>query len=102
MANTAENKRPMIDAKVYRRILRFLNAARRPEDLMQRPSRETPLHDGRLVDGVHDDELVNESKRIALLDKELAKRVLQEREKISPIYGFQQWKKGHVAEVILG
>ena len=80
---------PEIGLKVHRRILHFLNAARRPEDLLQRPIREIPLHDGRLMEGVHEDELVKESKRIPLLDKELAKRVLQEREKISPIYGFQ-------------
>jgi len=90
----AQINQPMIDVKVHRRILRFLNAARRPEDLMQRPIREIPLHDGMLMKGVHkdehEDELVKESKRIPLLlDKELAKRVFQEREDISPIYGFQ-------------
>ena len=84
---------PEIEITVHRRMLRFLNAARRPEDLMQRPIREIPLHDGMLMKGVHkdehEDESIKESKRIPLLDKELAKRVLQEREKISPIYGFQ-------------
>lgn len=94
MRNTDQNKEPKINVKVHRRILRFLNGARRPEDLMQRPIREIPLHDGMLMKGVHqdehEDELVKESKRIPLLpDKELAKRVLHEREKISPIYGFQ-------------
>lgn len=102
MANTTQNKYPMIDFKVHRRILRFLNAARRPEDLMQAPIGKIRPHDGRLIDGIHEDESVQASKRMRLFDKALAKRVLQEREKISPIYGFQQWKKGHVAEVILG
>ena len=84
----------IIDPKIHRRILRFLNAARRPEDLMHRPIREIPLYDGMLMKGVHkdepEDELVKESKRIPLLlDKELAKRVFEEREEISPIYGFK-------------
>ena len=89
MANTAQNKQPMIDVKIHRRILRFLNAARRPEDLLQRPRRDIPLRDDRLMKGVHEDEPEEESKRLPLLDKELAKSVLQERENISPIYGFQ-------------
>lgn len=100
MLNTDQNKEPMINVKVHRRILRFLNAARRPEDLLQRPRRDIPLRDDRMIDGVHEDESVKESKRIPLLDKELANRVLQEKEKISPIH--LRWKKGHVAEVILG
>ncbi len=85
----AQIKQPTIEPKVHRRILRFLNAARRPEDLMQRPRREIPLRDDRLMHGVHEDESAKELKREPLLDKELAKRVFAEREKISPIYGFQ-------------
>ena len=123
MENKTQNKELKIDVKVHRRILRFLNAARRPGDLMQRPIRDIPLYDGRLMEGVHEDESVKESKRIPLFDQELAKRVLQEKEKISPIYGFQHirqlleieesgyhprsspnlipWKKALVAEVFL-
>jgi hypothetical protein len=100
MANTSDDKHPKINVKVHRRILRCLKAARRPADLLQRPRQDIPLHDDRLMDGVHEDESVKESKRIPLLDKELAKRVLQEKEKISPIH--LRWKKGHVAEVIFG
>ena len=54
MLNTDQNKEPMINVKVHRRILRFLNAARRPEDLLQRPRRDIRLHDDRLMDGVHE------------------------------------------------
>ncbi|MEP7231621.1 MAG: DNRLRE domain-containing protein [Ginsengibacter sp.] len=68
MANTTQNKQPMVDVKVHRRILHFLNAARRPEGLQQRPLREIPLNVGTLMDGVHEDESVKESKRISLLD----------------------------------
>lgn len=93
MPNTDRNKEPMINVKVHRRILRFLNAARRPDDLLQRPRRDIPLHDDRMMEGVHEDESVKESKRIPLLDKELAKRVLQEKEKISPIYGFRHLRQ---------
>ncbi len=36
----AQIKQPVIDVKVHRRVLRFLNAARRPEDLMVQPQKE--------------------------------------------------------------
>lgn len=84
-----QNIHPGIDVKRHRRILRFLNAAHRPRDLMQRPIRDIPLYDGRLMEGVHEHEPEEEPKRIPLFDKDMAARVLQERETISPIYGFR-------------
>ena len=89
----AQTKQPVIDVKVHRRILRFLNAARRPEDLMVPPQKEIPLIHERFRHGnegaIHADEHREESiKSDPLLDRELAKRVFEEREKISPIYGF--------------
>ncbi len=41
-----------IELKTHRRILRFLNAARRPEVLMQRPRREIPFIDDMVMHGV--------------------------------------------------
>ena len=40
----AQIKQPTIEPKVHRRVLNFLNAARRPEDLMVPPQKEVP-HD---------------------------------------------------------
>jgi hypothetical protein len=89
----AHVKQPMIDVKVHRRILRFLNAARRPEDLMAPPRKEIPLIRERFMHGnegaAHADEHRENLKGKHLLDRELAKGVFEEREKISPIYGFQ-------------
>src|SRR5438128_1551088 len=89
-----QTKQPIIDSKVHRRILGFLNAARRPEDLMVPPQNDFPLFDERIMHGneeaVHEDEHREEpAKKEELLDRELAKCVLEERERISPLYGFQ-------------
>lgn len=94
----AQTKQPVIDVKVHRRVLRFLNAARRPEDLMVPPQKEIPLIDERVMFGhegaMHADEHREEEvKGKHLLDRELAKRVFEEREKISPLYGFQHIKQ---------
>lgn len=85
-----------IELKTHRRILRFLNAARRPEDLMQRPRREIPFIDEQEMHGVraHDAERglraprSQELRREPLLDLELATCVLEARERIGPIRGF--------------
>ncbi len=45
----AQTKQPVIDVKVHRRVLGFLNAARRPEDLMVPPQKETTLIDERIM-----------------------------------------------------
>lgn len=85
---------PNLEPKVHRRILRFLNAARRPEDLMVPPQKEIPLIHENFRHGnegaVHADE--HREKKVKgrhLFDRELAKCVFEERERISPIYGFQ-------------
>lgn len=90
----AQDKQPILDGKVHRRILSFLNAARRPEDLMVPPPHDIPLMDERIMhgneEGIHEDEHREEpAKKEQLLDWELAKCVLEEREHISPLYGFQ-------------
>ena len=85
---------PDIETEVHRRILRFLNAARRPEDLMAPPKVEKiQVIDDHVLDDAIEDHVrevrVRDIGREPLLDKELAERVFEEREKISPIYGFQ-------------
>ena len=87
-------KQPMLNANVHRRILGFLNAARRPEELMVPPPNEVALIDLRVMDGneeaIHADEHRKEAlKALPLLDRKLAKCVLEVREQISPLYGFQ-------------
>ena len=84
-------KQPMLDANVHRRVLGFLNAARRPEDLMVPPRTEVALIDGRVMHGNEDAEEHREGtpKAPRLLARELAKCVLEARERISPLYGFQ-------------
>lgn len=84
----------MIDVKVHRRVLGFLNAARRPEDLMVPPDRDIPLVDQRVMHGDEEALHADEHRQVAakvkhLLDWDLAKGVLEERERISPLYGFQ-------------
>ena len=84
-------KQPMLDANVHRRVLGFLNAARRPEDLMVPPRTEVALIDGRVMHGNEDadEHRKGAPKGPRLLDRELAKCVLEARERISPLYGFQ-------------
>ena len=84
-------KQPMLDGNVHRRILGFLNAARRPEDLMAPPQTEVALIDERVMQGNEDaDEHRQETpKATRLLDRKLAKCVLEARDDYSPLYGFR-------------
>lgn len=99
-----EGKQLEIDGNVHRRVLAFLNAARRPEELMVPPVQEVPLIDERVMHGIeqilhldehgrdhhhHDDSPHADVDAKRLFDRELAKRVLAEREDISPLIGFQ-------------
>lgn len=94
----AQIKQRMIDVKVHRRALRFLNAARSPEDLMVPPERDIPLVDGRVMQGDEETFHADEHREAAtregpLLDWELARSVLEARERISPLYGFQHLRE---------
>jgi hypothetical protein len=98
---TPQNKQPMIDVKVHRHVLDFLNAARGPEDLMVPPPNEFLLVDERVMEAdeeLHHDEVPHshghtkpkeKRKTDVVLDRELAKRVLRARDDYSPIYGFR-------------
>ena len=93
----AEIKQPMIDVKVHRRVLGFLNAARSPEDLMMPPPNEILLFDPRVMDGMEDldehppaQDHAGRTKRVKpIMDRELAKRMLRERDDYSPLHGFR-------------
>ena len=91
-------KQPKIDVQVDRRVLNFLNAASRPEDLMVPPkAQKFQVTDDHMGAGdIKDHGRHLEAKhpgRKLLLDKELATRVLCAREEISPLYGFAHIKQ---------
>lgn len=82
---------PPIDPKAHRRLLRFLNAARNPEDLLVAP------HDRKFVDEeeAHTDHIEHHPVEKQCLDRDLATRLFKAREQLYPIHGF-----AHVQDVI--
>ncbi len=96
MANNIESGLKL-DHNVHRRVLGFLNAARSPEDLMMPPPNQILLFDPRVMDGMEDldeqrpDQVhAGQPKRVKpIMDRELAKRMLRERDDYSPLYGFR-------------
>jgi hypothetical protein len=93
-----ESKQWTLDVNVHRRILEFLNAARRPEDLMVPPPNEVLLVDARVMDAdeiLHHDEIRESQEPKArretevLLDRALAKRVLEARDDYNALHGFR-------------
>jgi len=88
----AQIKKPMIEPEIHRRILRFLNAARRPEDLMVLPEREVRVDEPRVFKGPDPHDLIDRRaparKPIALLDLKVAKRLFDARCDLCPLYGF--------------
>jgi hypothetical protein len=97
----AQIKQPMIDVKVHRRVLGFLNAARSPEDLMMPPPNEILLVDERVMEvdeRLHHDEVRDshghpgpkgKRKTEVVLERELAKRVIRARDDYNPLHGFR-------------
>ena len=98
----AESKQQMLDGNVHRRLLTFLNTARRPEDLMVAPPNEVTLIDQRVMHGndenLHLDEVPHDHEHpheiTPLFKRDLARRLLKAREDISPLYGF-----GHIRQL---
>ena len=78
------------DVKTARRILRFINNVRSPQQIVDGPEKPFELHAEHLVRGhpdphdIRDDHL--ESAK--LLKFELAEKIIEARERKSPIYGF--------------
>src|SRR5574338_1430683 len=73
-----------VDPRTHRRILRFINAAQKPEDLMVAP------HDRKLVDEeeAHTEHIEHHPEEKQLLGREEAKQILEARDQISPVRGF--------------
>lgn len=78
-----------------RKLLKFFNAARSPEDLVATAKRQVALVDERQEHGIHLDEDrgdhaddAGHGLRAHLFHPELAKHILAERDKMSPVYGF--------------
>ena len=89
MAKTAKKKDDgELHPKVHRRILEFLNRARAPGDLLEVPPNfhAEVLPPGRDRPFIHDPEPAH---RRPLLDHKHAAHLLEERARISPIYGFR-------------
>ena len=82
--NDKEIGRKHIDPRAHRRLLRFINAAQKPEDLMVAP------HDRKFVDEeeAHTDHIEHHQEEKQLLGREEAKQILEARDQISPLRGF--------------
>ena len=82
--NDKDVQRKHIDPRAHRRLLRFINAAQKPEDLMVAP------HDRKLVDEeeAHTDHIEHHQEEKQLMDREQAKEILEMRDQTSPLRGF--------------
>ena len=80
-----------VDPRVHRRLLRYLNQARVPEHLMVAP------HDRRVgdEDAAHSEHVEHHPKEKQILDRDLAARLICERDRISPLHGF-----AHIKDVL--
>jgi hypothetical protein len=77
------------DPKVHRRFLRFINEARRPEDILHPPLNQYIPDQEREFRGpyAHDPE-EHERHEKPLLDRGQAEKILRARDKASPLHGF--------------
>ncbi|HEX6625347.1 MAG TPA: galactose oxidase early set domain-containing protein [Pyrinomonadaceae bacterium] len=82
---------PKLDLKTQRRILRFVNGARSPDQLALAPELVVDLHAEhrqRLQPDPHDIHEGLEHERARLLKTETAKRLIEQRDRLSPVFGF--------------
>jgi hypothetical protein len=92
-------KEPRIDRRAHRRLLRFLNAARRAEDLLSPPSQAIQVMPERYTfkgPDFHEAMQGAESeapKAEALIDVKLARQLIEWREKNTALYGFVNIKQ---------
>ena len=77
-----------IDSKAHRRLLRFLNAARSPEDLAFAPVNEIQAEPQETLKGPDTDEPMPPRSREKLIELKQARDILEKRDQISPLYGF--------------
>jgi len=74
------------DAKTHRRLLRFVNGARTPEDLAYAPLNEIKAEPQETLKRPDVDEPMQERHREKLIDLNQARRILEARDKLSPLY----------------
>ena len=93
----AQTKQPVIDVKVHRRVLRFLNAARSPEDLTLSPQQETGVQEKHRVISPLRAKRAPRRKpargSTPLIDAQTAKDIFDWREKNEPLYGYTNIKQ---------
>lgn len=96
----AKQKEQEMDAKTHRRILRFLNAARRPEELLQLPeNRFEPLLDPEHRYRAPEQKFRQKRPGPELLDRQDAERLIQERDRRWPLHGFRHIDDlGHILD----
>ena len=83
------------DPKVHKRVLRFVNGARTPEELMQL---DPNFFAEVLSPGAPSYMTLPLENPVPLFDQETAEQVIRERVRISPIYGFSHF--GQIEEFL--
>jgi galactose oxidase-like protein len=86
-----------IDRSTHKRILNFLNAAQRPDDLMIVPKNETLIEEEHLPKGPSLHERLRQAERgqggRKLMDKKSAHCLFEGRAKLNPIQGFTHFEQ---------
>jgi len=87
--STRKPRKPELDRRAQRRVLRFLNDARRPQDLAAGPRRVVHTHvELAGVKGPDLHEPMPEHEIEPVINRELAERLIAWRDEHSPLYGF--------------
>jgi hypothetical protein len=82
--NNIENDEVEIDPRVHRRLLRFINGARGPEDLLIAPNKREVIDE----EQEHPDFAEKESEVEEMFEAEHARELIAARDRVSPIQGF--------------
>ena len=82
--------KPKINVKTQRRLLRFVNNARSPQQIVDGPEKPFELHAEHLGRGHPDPHDIRDAhlESAKLLKFELAEKIIKARDRKSPIYGF--------------
>lgn len=83
-----ETDRLAEDPKTHRRLLRFLNAARTPEDLAYAPLNEIKAEEQQTLKRPDVDEPGQDRPREKLIEFAEAREILKGRDRTGPLYGF--------------
>ena len=92
MAKVTKGKqdKPKIDIKTQRRVLRFINNARSPQQIVDGPEKPFELHAEHLVRSHPDPHDIRDAhlESAKLVKFELAEKIIEVRDRKSPIHGF--------------